>query len=279
MYNRITFNYDGIITKGILLAECDFIETISVPVEKKFLFFKYYSKDIDKRKFKVYIVFIPWKHALKDIVFISEGQILSIDRVEDDNWINIDSYISKFVKEEPYYCEYEIENFNGYKFIYDDNEFIANIRNGLKKYCLETLYNNLPSIIEEEFDEDTAIRDNPMFLTGKEIEGKGTGFIELQYCKRNLPRLIALNKINHWEKESLYIDVPCALSIFLDQYFDIFKSVNKNLDVFSPEYFTLKQVRELRERLLELKPIDYRILVQWLDVCIDKGYSMYFLGV
>ena len=277
MYNRITFNYDGIITKGILLAECDFIETISV--KKKFLFFKYYSKGIDKRKFKMYIVFIPWKHALKDIVFISEEQILSIDRVEDDNWINIDSYISKFVKEKSYYCEYEIENFNGYKFIYDDNEFIANIRNGLKKYCLETLYNNLPSIIEEEFDEDTAIRDNPIFFTGKEIEGQGTGFIELQYCKRNLPRLIALNKINHWEKESLYIDVPCALSIFLDQYFDIFKSVNKNLDVFSPEYFTLKQVRELRERLLELKPIDYRILVQWLDVCIDKGYSMYFLGV
>ena len=277
MYNRITFNYDGIITKGILLAECDFIETISV--EKKFLFFKYRSKGIDKRKFKMYIVFTPWKHALKDIVVISEGQILSIDRVEDDNWINIDSYISKFVKEEPYYCEYEIENFNGYKFIYDDNEFIANIRNGLKKYCLETLYNNLPSIIEEEFDEDTAIRDNPMFLTGKEIEGQGTGFIELQYCKRNLPRLIALNKINHLEKDSLYIDVPCALSIFLDQYFDIFKSVNKNLDVFSPEYFTLKQVTELRERLLELKPIDYRILVQWLDVCINKGYSMYFLGV
>ena len=212
MYNRITFNYDGIITKGILLAECDFIETISV--EKKFLFFKYYSKVIDKRKFKMYIVFIPWKHAMNDIIFISESQILSIDRVEDDNWINIDSYISKFVKEEPYYCEYEIENFNGYKFIYDDNEFIANIRNDLKEYCLETLYNNLPSIIEEEFDEDTAIRDNPMFLTGKEIEGQGTGFIELQYCKRNLPRLIALNKINHWEKDSLYIDVPCALSIF-----------------------------------------------------------------
>lgn len=277
MYNRITFNYDGIITKGILLAECDFIETISV--EKKFLFFKYSTKGIDKRKFKMYIVFIPWKHALKDIVFISEEQILSIDRVEDDNWINIDSYISKFVKEKPYYCKYEIENFSGYKFIYDDNEFIANIRNGLKKYYLETLYNNLPSIIEEEFDEDTAIRDNPMFLTGKEIEGQGTGFIELQYCKRNLPRLIALNKINHWEKDSLYIDVPCALSIFLDQYFDIFKSVNKNLDVFSPEYFTLTQVIELKERLLELKPIDYRILVQWLDVCIDKGYSMYFLGV
>lgn len=228
----------------------------------------------------MYIVFIPWKHALKDIVFISERQILSIDRVVDDNWINIDSYISKFVKEEPYYCEYEIENFNGYKFIYDDNEFIANIRNGLTKYCLETLYNNLPSIIEEEFDEDTAIRDNPMFLTYKEIEGQGTGFIELQYCKRNLPRSIALNKINYWEKDSLYIDVPCALSIFLDQYFDIFKSVNKNLeDVYSPEYFTLKQVIELRERLLELTPIDYRILVRWLDVCIDKGYSMYFLGV
>ena len=91
---------------------------------------------------------------------------------------------------------------------------------------------------------------------------------------------IALKRIRNWKNDSLYIDVPFALSIFLDQYFDIFKSVNKNLeDAYSPEYFTLKQVIELRERLLELKPIDYRILVQWLDVCIDKGYSMYFLGV
>ena len=280
MYNRITFNYDGIITKGILLAECDFIETISVPVEKKFLFFKYYSKGTNKRNFKMYIVFIPWKHAMKDIVFISERQILSMEKYSNDNWVKIDSYVSKFIKEEPYYCEYQIENFNGYKFIYDDNEFIANIRNGLKKYCLETLYNNLPTIFEEEFDEDTAVRDNPMFLTGKEREGQGTAFIELQYCKHNLPRSIALKRIRNWKNDSLYIDVPLALSIFLEQYFDIFKSVNKNLeDAYSPEYFTLKQVRELRERLLELKPIDYRILVQWLDVCIDKGYSMYFLGV
>lgn len=280
MYNRITFNYDGIITKGILLAECDFIETISVPVEKKFLFFKYYSKGTDKRKFKMYIVFIPRKHAMKDIVFIDERQILSMEKYSNGNWFKINSFVSKFIKEEPYYCEYVIENFYGYKFIYDDNEFIANIRNGLKKYCLETLYNNLPTIIKEEFDEDTAKRYNPMFLTGKEREGQGTGFIELQYCKDNLLRSIALKKIKHWKNDSLYIDVPLAFSIFLDQYFDIFKSVNKNLeDAYSPEYFTLNQVTELREKLLELKPIDYKILVQWLDVCIDKGYSMYFLGV
>ena len=69
MYNRITFNYDGIITKGILLAECDFIETISV--EKKFLFFKYYSKGIDKRKFKMYIVLRPMPHKIKINVMIS----------------------------------------------------------------------------------------------------------------------------------------------------------------------------------------------------------------
>ena len=38
MYNRITFNYDGIITKGILLAECDFIETISYQSKRNFCF-------------------------------------------------------------------------------------------------------------------------------------------------------------------------------------------------------------------------------------------------
>ena len=96
----------------------------------------------------MYIVFIPWKHALKDIVFISERQILSIDRVVDDNWINIDSYISKFVKEEPYYCEYEIENFNGYKFIYDNNSFIVDLVLSDTKDNLNILYIKHPEFLE-----------------------------------------------------------------------------------------------------------------------------------
>ncbi|MBQ2723734.1 MAG: hypothetical protein IJF72_03700, partial [Clostridia bacterium] len=61
-------------------------------------------------------------------------------------------------------------------------------------------------------------------------------------------------------------------------YFDIFSAVN-NIDLYSPEYFTNKQVKQLRELLLERKPLDYKILVNWLDICIEKGYSMYFLGV
>lgn len=277
MYNRITFKYNGIITKGILLGECDFIEQIAdVIEEKKFLFFSSFKRVFKDRKFKIYLVFIPWKHAVKDIVFIDERQIISIDHCSEVEWIIIDRFISKYTKD-----EYVIENFKGYKFIYDNNEFIANLRNGLGKYYLETLYSNIPSIIEEEFDEDTAVREYPVFITSNEREEGGTGFIELQYCKRKMPRIIAVrfNNIKHWNKESLYIGVE-SFNIFLDQYFDIFKSVNKNLlDIFSPEYFILEQVKQLREKILEKKPIDYKILVSWLDECIEKGYSMYFLGV
>ena len=281
MMIQITFNYYGNTVKGILLGKYQGVHELHQIIKKKFFGKVYEKHKVKKTNSPLYIIFIPWKHQIKEIVEIDENYVLEIDGLlKEEDWIYVDSYTSSVLEHNEYEVSIKVKNFNGYKFIYDDNEFIANIRNGLTEYCLETLYNNLPSIIEEEFDEDTAIRDNPMFLTYKEIEGQGTGFIELQYCKRNLPRSIALNKINHWEKDSLYIDVPCALSIFLDQYFDIFKSVNKNSeDVYSPEYFTLKQVIELRERLLELTPIDYRILVRWLDVCIDKGYSMYFLGV
>lgn len=90
MYNRITFNYDGIITKGILLAQCDFIESVTDVIEKKkFWIFKSYKKIKENRKFKMYIVFIPWKHAIKSITFIDERQIISIDYCEDVEFINI----------------------------------------------------------------------------------------------------------------------------------------------------------------------------------------------
>ncbi len=226
----------------------------------------------------MYIVYIPWKHAMKDVVYINERNVISIDYFYEDNWINIDTFISKFIKEKPYYCEYTINNFSGYKFIYD-NGFIANLRNGLSKYSLETLYSNLPAIIEEEFDEDTAVREYPLFITSEEREMVGTGFIELQYCKNRLPRKIVLMHIKNWKEESLYIGVE-FLSIFLDQYLDIFTSVNKNLkDIYSLGFFTMKQVVELKKLLLKRKPIDYIILVNWLDICIKNKYSMYFLDV
>ena len=278
MYNRITYNCDGVIAKGILLGQYDFVEYFDhVVEEKKFWIFSSFKRIKKERKFKMYLVFIPWKHAMKTITFLSEGQIISIDYCNDVEFIKVEKYISKFTKEDPYYTECTIENFNGYKFIYEDNEFVANIRYGLDKYSLEVLYKNLPSILNEEFDEDTAKREYPMFITAEEREGQGTGFIELQYCKKKMPRKIALNLIKNWKKDSLYIGVE-SLNIFTDQYFDIFSAVNK-IDLYSPEYFTNKQVKQLRELLLERKPLDYKILIKWLDICIEKGYSMYFLGV
>lgn len=135
----------------------------------------------------------------------------------------------------------------------------------------------MPSLLEEEFDEDMAERKYPLFITYNEKDEEDTGFIELQYCKREIPKKIALNFIKHWNKDSLYIGVEC-LSVFQDQYFDIFNEINK-IDIYSPEYFTVEQVKKLRALLLERKPIDYKIIVSWLDICIEKGYSMYFLGI
>lgn len=279
MYNRVTFNYDGIVAKGILLAEFDLVEPFTDYIDKKYLFFTFRKKIETTRNFKWYAVFVPWKHAMKDIIFITKKMIISIDYCSDEKWVEIKKFNSAFVKEHPYYCEYVVENFNGYEFIVKDNEFIANIRNGLSEYSLQTLYENLPSILKEEFDEDKAIRNYPVFITSKEREGTGTGYIELQYCKENITRIVALKKLKHFDKESLYIGVE-SFSIFEDQYLDIFISVNKNLsDIFEMEFFTLEQVKKIKALILQRKPIDYKIIIDWLDVCIKSGYSLYFLGV
>ena len=151
MYNRITFNYDGIITKGILLAECDFIETISVPVEKKFLFFKYYSKGTDKRKFKMYIVFIPWKHQLKELLEVDEKYIINPQSFNaDETWITKDKFISETYDGYIYPSSLEVKDFVGYKFIYDNNSFIANLCLHEFEDCLTILYKNMPEVLDIE---------------------------------------------------------------------------------------------------------------------------------
>lgn len=257
MYNTITFTYNGRIVKGILLGSFDSISNIK------------------QKNYKTYIVFIPWKHSLKNISLIDEKNVISINYVSEIEFIEVDEFISEFTQEEPYYSEYSIRNFIGYKFIYEDVEFIANVMNGLVKYPLEILYENIPSILNEEFDEEEINEAPPLFITYNEKKGKGTCFIELQYCK--CKKYKCINQIEHWNEESLYIGID-SLNLFLNEYLEIFNKVNK-IDIYSYNYFTFNQVKKLRSLLLEQMPTNYNIIVKWLDICIDKGYTMYLLGI
>ena len=83
---QIEFYDDGRVIKGILLGKYQRPHDEVYSYEKKFL---WKTKTIYAHRTlntPLYIVFIPWKHALKDIVFISERQILSMEKYSNDNW-------------------------------------------------------------------------------------------------------------------------------------------------------------------------------------------------
>lgn len=73
-----------------------------------------------------------------------------------NNWIEVEKYNSESVEEDSIYrYTYStlIENFHGYSWIYENQEFIANYICGLSASCLEILYKNTDFIFEE-FNEE-----------------------------------------------------------------------------------------------------------------------------
>lgn len=144
----INFEYDGQIVKGILLGKYRRPHEVVHTVEKKFFGKK---KVIDKwRKVHsfLYIIFIPWRHQLKEIVEVDEKYILNDDIIVlDDEWVSIDKYISES-NDEYYAPSVMVKEFTGYKFIYENNSFIIDLVLHENHNNLSIIYKNIPEMLE-----------------------------------------------------------------------------------------------------------------------------------
>ena len=144
----VKFEYNGQITKGILLGKYRRPHEEVYTVEKKFLGKK---KVIDKwRKSNsfLYIIFIPWKHQLKELVEIDEKYILNIDSIFlNDEWVSIDKYISE--SDDEYYApSVVVKEFVGYRFMYENNSFIIDLVLHNSHKNLSILYKHIPKILD-----------------------------------------------------------------------------------------------------------------------------------
>ena len=113
------------------------IKTIFVPAERPYC-----------------LVFIPWKHRMKELALIPMQDVLLFDASAYEDVVSVEKYISPFTQEYPYYEEYTISNFIGYQFLYDYKSFIADVNNELPERPLEILYQLHPELLEEEFDDE-----------------------------------------------------------------------------------------------------------------------------
>ena len=99
------------------------------------------------------LVFIPWKHREKQLAMVRMDSVLSPVAPRKD-WVTVRSFFSVY-EDEPYYrSEVEVRNFVGYKFICDNNNFIAALRNGENYDPLTALYENMPYLLEEEIEDE-----------------------------------------------------------------------------------------------------------------------------
>ncbi|MBQ7337927.1 MAG: hypothetical protein IJW40_05665 [Clostridia bacterium] len=148
---KILIKYYNQELPAILLARFDMVDNEFVSV--KGLFGK--IKDIFTPMNRQYcLVFIPWKHREKELVLLPMSDIITIDKLIGNDIVSIEKYISPFTEEDPYYAEYKISNFVGYKFIYEYKNYIADIRNQCFRKPLEILYQHHPELLQEEFDEE-----------------------------------------------------------------------------------------------------------------------------
>lgn len=149
MMIQITFNYYGNTVKGILLGKYQRVHELHQITKKKFFGKVYEKHKVKKTNSPLYIIFIPWKHQIKEIVEIDEHYILEIDGLlKEEDWINVDSYTSSVLEHNEYEVSIKVKNFNGYKFIYDNNSYIVNLLLSNNKENLELLYKIYPELLE-----------------------------------------------------------------------------------------------------------------------------------
>ena len=145
---KILIKYNNREVPAILLAHFNMVDN-----EFKGLFGR--IKDIFVSVNRQYcLVFIPWKHKVKELALISMSDVITIDKLIGNDIVSVEKYISPFTEEDPYYAECKISNFIGYKFIYEYKNYIADIRNQCFKKPLELLYQHHPELLKEEFDEE-----------------------------------------------------------------------------------------------------------------------------
>lgn len=99
------------------------------------------------------LVFVPYRHDLKEIVEIDEGQLRSAGEIPSGAFVRVPTFVSSCPLEEyeldgriiQNFCEQEIRDFYGYAFAAETPAFLAAVIGGLPEVSLELLYRQNPA--------------------------------------------------------------------------------------------------------------------------------------
>lgn len=115
----------------------------------------------------------------------------------------------------------------------------------------------------------------------------GSAFIEIQFCKvkpeTKIKKLVDIRSINNWQTDSIYVYAD-DIEVFDKEYSNIFNcGIYNNLksglvDLFGINYYSSDMIEIIIAKILNNKPTDYEILVEWLNIArLFNGF--YILGI
>lgn len=113
----------------------------------------------------------------------------------------------------------------------------------------------------------------------------GSAFMQIQFCKlpagTTLKELVAVDSMNFWQNDSLYVDDENA---FYREYSHIFDCGTYNnlksgtVDIYGINYYAPFLTDSIIERLRKDKPADCEVLIEWL-IMSKKYNGFYILGL
>ncbi len=114
-----------------------------------------------------------------------------------------------------------------------------------------------------------------------------TAFVEIQYCKlsdsKSMKKKVAVRNMEYRLLDSLYIYIS-DMEKFFDEYGEIFINVTYNnlktgyIDPYGINYYQKNQINDFINHMLESKPTDYKIMIEWLKEALQFN-GFYILGL
>ena len=152
----IQFHYNERIISGILLGKYQRPHDEVYLVNKRFL---WKTKTVYKHKTlntPLYLIFIPWRHQEKELIEVDEKYIINPETIQmDETWINVDKFTSErseSVENHTWNESLEVNKFIGYKFIYENNDFLINVCLHDWWEPLTIIYQNIPQLLNMDLD-------------------------------------------------------------------------------------------------------------------------------
>lgn len=274
MFTKIKINYDDKIVEGILLAtfECKkewYKKThfLWIKKDKKIHYHDYIN---------LCLVYFPWKYQKKEL------QILPIEFCLDKpiftDLSNINKYENEFeIEDKIHNVKTFIKNISGYEFV--NKDFLTNYELWHIDECLKELYNEIPEIYDEEFD-DTIFLNNIFEYINANT--KGSAFIELQYNDNEINKK-PFKKIDFKKCGSLAISSD-NLKQFIDVYAEYFEPCispdgTGRFYEFGLNYYTKDMAKEVFEKIKSANIVGSQILLDWLEKSFTEYNGFYILGL